>query len=255
MSGHIPKQFLSSVLPGKAPFNLELLGLFDHLPEAMAWIKDEGHRFHWANRSFVLHLGLQSAVQMVGRTDFDFFNAALANQHRFDDEKVLSGEQVIARIELVGLFEHTARWCVTSKIPLHNRRGRIIGTAGVTYPLKDKEIAMAHVPLGPAMHFISEHYGESIDNSKLAKACGLSVRSFERHFRAMYQTSPHDYIRQMRVRMSCNALVYSAKTLSELATEFGFSDQSHFAKEFRHYFGETPSAYRRRYSQAGKRRG
>lgn len=248
------KQPLRSVLAGSAPFDSELLGLFDHLADVMAWIKDGSHRFLWANRSFVLHLGLQNVKQMVGRTDFDFFNAALANQHRFDDEKVLSGEQVIARIELVGMFEHMARWCLTSKIPLHDRRGRIVGTAGVTHPLKDKEIAMAQAPLGPAMHFISENYGESIDNRKLAKVCGLSVRSFERRFRAVYQTSPHDYIRQMRVRMSCNALVYSSKTLSQLATEFGFSDQSHFAKEFRHYFGETPSAYRSRYSQTGKRR-
>ncbi len=39
----------------------------------------------------------------------------LANQYRIDDERVLRGERILSRIELVGRFDHTARWCVTSK--------------------------------------------------------------------------------------------------------------------------------------------
>ncbi len=67
-----------------------------------------------------------------------------------------------------------------------------------------------------------------------------------RQFRATYHSSPHDYVRQIRVRMSCSALVFSKKTLAEVANEFGFADQSHFTKEFRRIMGETPRAYRSR---------
>ena len=61
--------------------------------------------------------------------------------------------------------------------------------------------------------------------------------------------SPHQYIRELRVRMSCSALVFSRKTLAEVASDFGFADQSHFTKEFRRIIGETPRAYRVRYAK------
>ena len=42
-------------------------------------------------------------------------------------------------------------------------------------------------------------------------------------------------------------LVFSRKSLADVATESGFADQSHFTKEFRRFMNETPRAYRRRY--------
>jgi len=49
--------------------------------------------------------------------------------------------------------------------------------------------------------------------------------------------------------MSCGALVFSKKSLAEVASEFGFADQSHFAKEFRRIMGDTPRTYRERYQR------
>jgi AraC-like DNA-binding protein len=172
----------------------------------------------------------------------------MANQYRIDDERVLKGERILSRIELVGRFDHTARWCVTSKIPLHDTKGRIVGTAGITRPLGENEIgAPAGSPMSTAIRFISQHFGERITNLDLAKACGLSVRAFERQFRAAYASSPHDYIRRLRVRMSCSALVFSQKSLAEIASGFGFADQSHFTKEFKRVIGGTPRDYRARF--------
>jgi transcriptional regulator GlxA family with amidase domain len=164
-----------------------------------------------------------------------------------DDERVLAGERIISRVELVGRFDHTARWCVTSKIPVHDATGRVVGTAGVTRPLNEQKPGTpADSPLSAAIRFVSQNFSESITNRDLAKTCGLSVRAFERQFRTTYRSSPHDYVRQIRVRMSCSALVFSKKSLAEVANEFGFADQSHFTKEFRRIMSETPRAYRTR---------
>jgi transcriptional regulator GlxA family with amidase domain len=156
-------------------------------------------------------------------------------------------------VELVGRFNHTARWCVTSKVPLRDLKGKIVGTAGVTRPVSTREPNGVSAdtpkgsPLSVAIRFISQRYADKITNEDLAKACGLSVRALERQFQAAYNVSPHDYIRQLRVRMSCSALVFSRKSLAEVATEYGFADQSHFTKEFRKFLSETPRAYRTRY--------
>jgi len=232
----------------------EVIELFDYLEDTPLWMKDEAGHYEWVNVPFLLNFGVRTRAEIIGRTDYDFCGEVLANQYRMDDERVLRGEKILSRVELVGRFDHTARWCVTSKVPLRNAAGRIVGTAGVTRPLPRAGAmppAATGAPLGVAIRFISEHYAERITNDDLARACGLSVRAFERQFQAAYQTSPHDYLRGLRVRMSCSPLVFTKKSLAEVASEFGFADQSHFTKEFRRIMDETPSAYRRRFQPRG----
>lgn len=232
----------------------EVIELFDYLEDTPLWMKDEAGHYEWANVSFLLNFGVKTRAEIIGRTDYDFCTEVLANQYRIDDERVLRGERILSRVELVGRFDHTARWCVTSKVPLRDAKGRIVGTAGVTRPLaqrdaKDSGPNPEGSPLSVAIRYISQNFADRITNDDLAKACGLSVRAFERQFQAAYNVSPHDYIRQLRVRMSCSALVFSRKSLAEVATEFGFADQSHFTKEFRKFMAETPRAYRARYQK------
>ena len=232
----------------------EVIELFDYLEDTPLWMKDEAGHYEWVNVSFLLNFGVRTRAEIIGRTDYDFCGEVLANQYRIDDERVLRGEKILSRVELVGRFDHTARWCVTSKVPLRDTKGKIVGTAGVTRPLSQRETTASATsaaptgsPLSVAIRFISQRYADRITNEDLAKACGLSVRAFERQFQAAYNSSPHDYIRGLRVRMSCSALVFSRKSLAEVATEFGFADQSHFTKEFRKFMAETPRAYRSRY--------
>lgn len=232
----------------------EVIELFDYLEDTPMWMKDEAGHYEWANVALLLNFGVKTRAELIGRTDYDFCGEVLANQYRIDDERVLRGERILSRIELVGRFNHTARWCVTSKVPLRDAAGRIVGTAGVTRPMIAREAATdpaapAGSPLSVAIRFISQNFADRISNDDLARACGLSVRAFERQFQAAYNSSPHDYIRQLRVRMSCSALVFSRKSLADVATEFGFADQSHFTKEFRKFMAETPRAYRARYQQ------
>ncbi len=230
----------------------EVVALFDYLEDIPLWMKDREGHYQWVNVSFLLNFGLTRRAEVIGRTDYDLCGEVLANQYRIDDERVLRGERILSRIELVGRFDHTARWCVTSKVPLHDARGEIVGTAGVTRPLSQHEATPpAGAPLSPAIRYISKHYGDRITNADLAQACGLSVRVFERQFSAAYECSPHDYVRKLRVRMSCSALVFTRKALAEIAGEFGFADQSHFTKEFRRLMGETPRAYRLRFAGQG----
>ncbi len=228
----------------------EVIELFDYLEDTPVWMKDEAGHYEWVNVSFLINFGVKTRAEIIGRTDYDFCTEVLANQYRLDDERVLRGERILSRVELVGRFNHTARWCVTSKVPLRDADGRIVGTAGVTRPVSPREEATpADSQLSVAIRYISQHYADRITNEDLAKTCGLSVRAFERQFQAAYHSSPHDYLRQLRVRMSCSALVFSRKSLAEVATEFGFADQSHFTKEFRKFMSETPRAYRTRYQQ------
>lgn len=243
-----PSVSLLESIGGRLP---EALELFDYLEDVQFWVKDREGRFRWVNVPFVLNYGLKERSEVIGRTDFDLSDWALANQFRRDDEKVLKGAKIPARVELVGRFNHTASWCVTSKVPLHDSRGRIVGTTGITHPLREELSPRSESPLSGAIAYINQHFQENISNEKLAQASGMSVRAFHRRFVAQYHVSPHNYVRQLRVQMSCHPLVFSEKSLAAIAGDFGFSDQSHFTKEFRHFMEETPRSYRSRHRPPG----
>ena len=80
----------------------------------------------------------------------------------------------------------------------------------------------------------------------LAKA-GMRVRVLERRFRDAFQLAPQQYLRRLRVRLACHPLVYSERTLAEIAAVNGLCDQSHFGREFRRETGMTPREYRDRF--------
>ncbi len=218
-----------------------LVTLFDCIEGVQFWIKDHKGRYRAMNRACLLDYSLASFAEAEGKTDFDLSPAHIATQFRFDDERVLKGANIVNRVELVGRFDHTAVWCVTDKVPLRNARGRIVGSAGVARPLA-KDAALVR-----AVAFLRKHLAEPLDNATLARHAGLSVRVLERRFREAFQLAPQQYLRRLRVRLACHPLVYSERTLAEIATGHGFCDQSHLGREFRRETGITPREYRERF--------
>ncbi|MFA6564635.1 MAG: AraC family transcriptional regulator [Verrucomicrobiia bacterium] len=223
--------------------------LFDCIEDLQFWIKDREGRYCWVNRGFLLNYSLEDRRQLTGKTDFDLSPHHLADQFRLDDARVLAGHAIINRVELVGRFDHTASWSLTNKIPIRDAAGRIVGTAGITQPVKGRSVEQnwPDVAMARVITFIREHCAEPLTNRTLARIASLSVRAFERHFRQSLHVTPQQYVKRVRLRMACHALVYTHQPLAQIAAGHGFSDQSHFSREFRRQMGETPRDYRLHY--------
>lgn len=227
---------------------LQFAELFDSLEDVQFWVKDRSHRYLHVNRSFLLNYDLTDVAQVLGRTDFDLSPAFLADQFVADDEQVLAGHRVVNRIELVGGADQAAHWNVTNKLPLRDAKERIIGTTGTTRRLKDdaRGIVGAH-GFEAVLLRIRDGYRSSLPNRDLAALAGLSVRAFERRFLQSFHVTPQLYIRRLRIRMACRALVFTDKPIADVAIGCGFADQSHFGHEFRRHTGRTPRSYREHY--------
>lgn len=226
----------------------DLFPLLDTLDQVQTWIKDTDLRYRRVSRGFLLNYSLRDESHAIGRTDHDLSPAHLADQYHRDDRLVLAGTSIIDRIELVGRYDHSAGWNLTSKIPLRDPRGRIIGTAGITRSLPDAgEVDFPVRAMGRVMRLIREHYHRDLGNEELAAAMGVSVRAFERRFQRHFHLSPQQYLRRVRVTEACRALLQGNAPLVEIALACGFYDQSHFGREFRRLMGESPARYRRRY--------
>ena len=68
-----------------------------------------------------------------------------------------------------------------------------------------------------------------------------------RGFRRFLETTPADYLRQLRVDQARRLLAETERPIADIALETGFTDQSHLTRVFRRLLGETPAASRRRF--------
>lgn len=91
--------------------------------------------------------------------------------------------------------------------------------------------------------YLAQNYAESVSLEGLSKVANLSPYYLHRIFTREVGLSPHAF--QMQVRIArAKALLTEGKPLRTVAAETGFSDQSHFTREFKRIVGLTPGAYR-----------
>ena len=234
------------------PNVLHFAELFDHIDDVRAWIKDREHRICWINRTtFLLYSPDDPAGGgILGKTDHDLFPTFLADQYLLDDEYVLAGNRIVDRIEMNRLPDGTTVWHVTNKVPLVGRDGATIGTVGITRPLDKSEASATETEFAPVLTYMRDYHDTPITNQQLARLAHMSLRTFERKFLSCFHLTPQAYLRKLRLRMASHALVYSNEPMSVVAANCGFVDQSHFSREFRRHFGQSPREYRDYYARS-----
>lgn len=232
------------------------LGLraFDELHDVFFFVKDRERRFVYFNRPFATLMGLAPG-QILDRRDEELSPEYLAEHYRADDLKVLEGgERLVDIVELVHDVDGTYEWFTTTKFPVMSA-GATIGLAGFTRSLtKRSRAAERLVPFEPAIRLISEHYDRNISVKELAESVAMSQTHFARVFKAHFGTSPHRYLRRVRLAAACDLLSTSDLSVGEIATRTGYYDHSHLTNELVRTKGMTPSAYRERYRRRQLRR-
>jgi PAS domain S-box-containing protein len=106
--------------------------LMDTIPDCI-YFKDLQGRFLRINRALAARLGLDHPADAQGRTDFDFFSEEFARQALADEQGVIeTGQGMVNREELNVWQDGRTGWMSTTKMPLTDRDGRIIGTFGIS---------------------------------------------------------------------------------------------------------------------------
>ncbi len=91
--------------------------------------------------------------------------------------------------------------------------------------------------------YLVEAHAANVSLEDLAKVGNLSPYHLHRVFTREVGMSPHAFQTQVRISRA-RILLNEGKPLHEVAAETGFSDQSHFTREFKRFLGLTPGAYR-----------
>lgn len=73
----------------------------------------------------------------------------------------------------------------------------------------------------------------------LAELCGVSMRTLQRYFRARYDKTVSDWLRDMRLNEALSSLKVS-DSVKEVAFDLGYKQPSHFTRDFKKKFGVPP---------------
>jgi PAS domain S-box-containing protein len=109
---------------------LLLRTLVDNLPDAI-YAKDAAARKTLVNAADLINMGCQTEAEAIGKTDFDYFPRDIAETFYADDQKVMQGQPVINREEYLLNGQGEKRWLLTSKLPLRDQNGKIVGLVGI----------------------------------------------------------------------------------------------------------------------------
>ena len=93
--------------------------------------------------------------------------------------------------------------------------------------------------------WLQDHYTESVQIAELADRFQLSPRSLNRRFKQAANTTPLQYLQDLRIAQAKELLKQSNLVISEIADRVGYQDASYFTGLFKKINSVTPKEYRR----------
>lgn len=115
------------------------------------------------------------------------------------------------------------------------------------YAMFSTQRAHADEAIQRAQLLIEERLADGLSVDQLARASGVSTRTFMRRFRRATGNGPREYIQRVRVESAKRALEHSEESVASIAEGIGYGDPAAFRKLFARMTGLTPMDYRARY--------
>ncbi|MGO9180541.1 MAG: diguanylate cyclase domain-containing protein [Candidatus Limnocylindrales bacterium] len=126
--------------------------LFRALMESTAdsiYFKDRQCRLLRVSRKMAMDLGFSEPAELIGKTDTDLFGESFGQGTRLDDLRVMdSGRPIVGLIESRQLETGQTNWTLSSKLPLRDESGTVIGLVGITREINEMrqaEVALQHL--------------------------------------------------------------------------------------------------------------
>ena len=124
----LEEQFLMNTLMNNIP---------DHI-----YFKDKDSRYTRISKEQAISYGISDPSLVLGKTDFDFFDEEHARA-AFQDEKTIiqTGKPIVGIEEKETMPDGQIKWVSTTKMPLRDKDGNIIGTFGISRDITDRKLA------------------------------------------------------------------------------------------------------------------
>jgi PAS domain S-box-containing protein len=125
--------------------------VIDILPDHV-FVRDRASRHLINNRAQLDILRAATLEETIGKTDYDFYPPELAREFTDDNERVMASGETFADIEkLIPGPGGELNWWSTTKVPLRDREGTVIGLVGIGRNVTDRKQAMQKITEQAAM--------------------------------------------------------------------------------------------------------
>ncbi len=115
--------------------------LMNNLPDAI-YFKDRESRFLAISEGLAKRHGLVNPSDAKGKTDFDYFTREHAEQAFRDEQRVIAtGKPIVNVEEKETWLDGSVTWVSTTKMPMRDPQGRIVGTFGVSRDVTERKKA------------------------------------------------------------------------------------------------------------------
>ncbi|MFN8399227.1 MAG: PAS domain S-box protein [Anaerolineales bacterium] len=111
--------------------------ILNNIPD-MAWMKDLDSRYIAVNEQFLRISGLR-AEEVVGKTDKEIWEPSFAEMYRHDDLEVMQSgvRKTVEELQKDGSGKEY--WVETTKTPIRNESGQVIGTTGIARDISERK--------------------------------------------------------------------------------------------------------------------
>ncbi len=115
--------------------------LEENIPDTI-YFKDTEGRFIHVSKAHLRAFKLTDKKSAIGRTDFDLFTEEHARAAFEDEQRIMrTGEPIINKEEKETWLNHPPTWALTTKMPLRDPQGNVIGTFGISHDITERKQA------------------------------------------------------------------------------------------------------------------
>ncbi len=119
--------------------------VLDNIPQSIYW-KDRNSVFLGCNKALADDLGYSDPSEVIGKTDYDICSKELADTYRADDSIVMaSGQPKYSFEEMQTRADGQKVWLNTSKVPIRDEAGTVIGVLGISRDVTERREALEHI--------------------------------------------------------------------------------------------------------------
>lgn len=215
----------------------------DHAADTMFYVKDTQMRYVSVNDTILRRSGRRYKREMLGLTATQVFGRPY---HTAQDEYVIrSGQAMTGQLELYLRPGGQPGWCLTTKLPLTDAEGGVVGLCGISQDLPVPSDAGGLYPrLAEALRAIQQRYAEPLRISALAASAGLSEDQFGRIIERLFGLTPKQLLMKTRLSAASTLLLTTDLTVGEIAIQCGYADHSAFTRQFQKVASLTPTQFR-----------
>jgi PAS domain S-box-containing protein len=166
-----------------------LRALLETMPDRI-YFKDVESRFVRVNSALATLFKLAAPEEALGKTDFDFFLPEHANQAFADEQEIIrTGKPMVDKVEKETLPDGRIGWALTTKLPLRDRTGAVIGTMGMSRDItrikqiedelaNERNMLRSVIENIPDPIFVKDAEGRYLlDNAAHCKSLGTDIRA------------------------------------------------------------------------------